>query len=227
VADNGQECPIISVHFPKAGGSALAAQLQAAYGAGQVLTSYDCDPTDPANPFWWNRRWFLKNRPLSIQPYAVVHGHIPIAKYDLIPRAKRLVMLREPVANIISIYFHWQRLIENGSTGHAIFEFVKTKRLTLLETAEIPKLRWLMTQTYFGDYDMRRFDLIGAHERRPTFMRAVSGLIGKSLSPDEKANVTPPTARRGDIMNDARVLAQLRVRLEDDIRFYDVHTRRL
>jgi len=74
---------------------------------------------------------------------------------------------------------------------------------------------------------MRRFDVIGAHERRAAFMSAVSALIGKPLSPDEKANVTPQSAARGDTMNDARLLKQLRFLLQDDIRFYTRHTRRL
>lgn len=220
------ECPVISVHFPKAGGSALASQLRAAYGAANVLTSYECDPVDPANPLWWNRDWFMKNRPASILPYAAVHGHIPIIKYDLIPHARRIVMLREPVQNMISIYFYWQSLFEKGVSGHAIFEYAKARQLTLIETAEIPPLRWLMSQTYFCDYDMRRFDVIGAHERRAAFMSAVSALIGKPLSPDGKENVTPPSAARDDAMEDAGLLARLRVLLQDDIRFYEFHTRK-
>jgi hypothetical protein len=219
------EIPLISVHFPKAGGSAFAAQLQRAYGVGNVLTIYDDDPADPANPLWWNRDWFLKKRPVTTLPYTVVHGHIPIIQYDLIQDARRIVMLREPVQNLISIYFYWQSLFESGASGHAIFEFVKKRRLGLLETAEIPQLRWLMSRTYFGDYDMRRFDVIGVHEQRAAFMKAVSELVGKPLSADVTANVTPPSAARGDAMNDARLLATLRALLSDDLRFYERYAR--
>ena len=223
-ADGWPECPIISVHFPKAGGSALVSQLQAAYGAANVLFDYKSDPVDPANPLLWHRDWFLKDRPVSILPYALVHGHFPIVKYDLIRHARRIVILREPVANIMSIYFFWQSQFKKGHRGHAIFEFVKARRLTLLETAEIPQLRWLMSRTYFGDYDMRRFDVIGTYERRAAFMAAVSDLIGKPLSPDVKVNVTPPSEARGDAENDARLQTRLRTLLQDDIRFHALHT---
>jgi hypothetical protein len=222
--NTARDRPLISVHVPKAGGTALASQLQAAYGADRILLSYDGDPADPANPLWWNRDWFLDKRPSTLAPFAVVHGHIPVVKYDLIAQAHRIAMLREPVANIISIYFYWQSLFANGTAGHAIFEFVKQQRLTLLETAQIPQLRWLMSRTYFQDYDMRRFDVIGAHERRAAFMEAVSGLIEKPLSPTEKTNITPPSSARDEVMNDSRLLARLRDLLADDIRFYDTHT---
>src|SRR6516225_10146336 len=144
--------PLISVHFPKASGSSFAGALIAAFGEAAVHCPphYDCDPVDPANPLRISPDWFLRHRPRDVKPYTVVHGHQPIIKYDLLPSAYRVVLLREPVQNLISIYYYWKNLFDTGFTAHAVFEFVKKERLSLLEMAEIPIMRRLTSRTYFG-----------------------------------------------------------------------------
>jgi hypothetical protein len=102
-----------------------------------------------------------------------------------------------------------------------VFEFVKKERLSLLEVAEIPTMRRLMSSTYFGGYDMRRFDVIGTHDNRAAFVRAVSNLIGVPLAADIRDNVTPPSEERDNVLADAKVIAKLRDLLQDDIRFYE------
>jgi hypothetical protein len=54
-----------------------------------------------------------------------------------------------------------------------------------------------MSQTYFGGYDMGRFDIIGTYADRDAFIRAVSDLIGIPLSTHERENVTPASEERG------------------------------
>jgi hypothetical protein len=218
---NALDRPLISVHFPKASGSSIRAALVAAFGEPAVQASYDCDPVDPANPMWIDPDWFLRSRPCDVNPYTVVHGHMPIVKYDLLPSAYRVVMLREPVENLISIYYYWKSLFATEFTSHAVFEFVKNQRLSLLQTAEIPCIRHLMSRTYFPGYDMRRFDLIGTHDNRAVFVEALSKLIGVPLSAQIKENVTPPSEERDNVLADAKVKATLCHLLEDDIRFYE------
>jgi hypothetical protein len=218
---NALDRPLISVHFPKASGSSIRSALVAAFGQPAVQGSYDCDPVDPKNPMWIYPDWFLRSRPYNVKPYTVVHGHIPIIKYDLLPSAYRIVMLREPVENVISIYYYWKSLFATQSTSHAVFEFVKNQRLSLLEMAEIPCMRRLMSRTYFGGYDMGRFDVVGTHDNRTAFGDAVSNLIGVSLSVDIRENVTPPSEERDNILADAKVIAKLRDLLQDDVRFYE------
>ena len=133
-------------------------------------------------------------------------------------------MLREPVDNLISVYYYWKHLISTGYRAHALFEFVKDQRLSLLETAEIPSLRRLTSGTYFGGYDMRRFDVIGTHDNRAAFINAVSSLIGVPLSADIRENVTPSSEERDNVRADAKVIAKLRDLLQDDIRFFDEYT---
>lgn len=218
---NTLDRPLISVHFPKASGSSFRAALVAAFGQSAVLGSYDCDPLDPANPMWTCPDWFLRRRPLEVRPYTVVHGHLPITKYDLLPSAYRVVVLREPVENLVSIYYYWKSLFDTEFTAHAIFEFVRKQRLSLLEVAEIPCMRHLMSRTYFGGYDMRRFDVIGTHDNRTAFVDAVSNLIGVPLSAGIRENVTPPSEERDNVLADSRMMAKLRHLLQDEIRFYE------
>jgi hypothetical protein len=218
---NALDRPLISVHFPKASGSSFRVALEAAFGQSAVLGSYDCDPLDPANPMWIDPDWFLRHRPCDVKPFGVVHGHLPIVKYELLPSAYRVVMLREPIENLISIYYYWRHLISTGYRGHALFEFVKAQRLSLLEVAEMPAIRNLMSGTYFGGYDMGRFDVIGAHDNRTAFVEAVSTLIHAPLSVDIRENVTPPSEERDNVLADAKVIAKLRDLLQDDIRFFD------
>lgn len=218
---NELDRPLISVHFPKASGSSFRVALEAAFGQPAVLGSYDCDPLDPANPMWIDRERFLRHRPRDLKSFAAVHGHLPIVKYELLPSAYRVVLLREPVDNLISIYYYWKHLISNGHRAHALFEFVKDQRLSLLEVAEMPSMRRLMSSSYFGGYDMGRFDVIGIHDNRTAFVEAVSKLIGVPLSAHIRENVTPPSEERDNILADAKVMAKLRDLLQDDIRFYE------
>ncbi len=175
---------------------------------------------------WIHPEWFLRNRPHDVKPYSVVHGHMPIIKYDLLPTAFRIVMLREPIENLVSIYYYWKGLFASEFASHAVFEFVKNERLSLLEMAQIPSMRRLMSSTYFGGYDMGRFDVIGSYDERTTFIDAVSNLIGVPLSADIRDNITPPSEERENVLADGKVIAKLRDLLQDDIRFFEKCTRR-
>jgi hypothetical protein len=218
------DCPLVSVHFPKTSGWALRAELITTLGDTNVLLDYDCDPVDPVNPLWIDRQRFLDSRPRGLHPFKAVHGHFPIIKYDLLPRAFRIVMLREPVDNLISIFYFWRNLFDSSYRGHALYELVKEQRLSLLEFAEIPSLRQLMSRSYFGRYDMRRFDIIGDYSRRAEYLAAVSAAIGIWLVPDRRENVTPLSEERGNVSNDTKLISRLRDLLRDDIMFYERHT---
>lgn len=212
---------LISVHFPKAGGSALRHVLADAIGESRLLADYSDDPADPANPRWIHPDWYMAHRPTSIAPFAAVHGHFPIVKYDLIGDALRVVLLREPVENVISIYYFWKHLAEQPYEGHGVFNFFKTRGLTLLETAAIPALRRLMSQTYFGDYDMGRFDVIGDFAKRAEYLAAVSRRLSIKLGSDIADNVTPYSRERQEVLADRRMIDRLRDLLLDDVRFYE------
>jgi len=130
-------------------------------------------------------------------------------------------MLREPVENLISIYYYWKSVFDTQYMSHAVFEFARKQRLSLLEVAEIPCMRRLMSSTYFGGYDMGKFDLIGTYDNRTAFIGGVSNLIGVPLSAQIQENITPPSEERDNVLADGKVIGILRRLLQDDIRFYE------
>ena len=212
---------LISVHFPKAGGAALRRVFTEAIGESRLLADYGDDPADPASPRWIHPDWYMAHRPTSITPFVAVHGHFPIVKYDLIGDGLRVVLLREPVENVISIYYFWKHLAAQPFEAHGVFSFFKTQGLTLLETAAIPALRRLMSQTYFGDYDMSRFDIIGDFAKRDEYLAAVARRLNVKLGSDIVENVTPHSRERQEVLADRRIMNRLRDLLLDDVRFYE------
>jgi hypothetical protein len=224
MAENVAPRPLISVHFPKAGGSAFRASLRALFGPDTLLASNEDDPLDPANPYWLHREWFLRHRPRHIAPYLAVHGHLAIARYDLVRSALRVVMLRDPVETLISTYYYWRAGFEASRPGHGVYEFVRREKLSLLETAEIPSLRYLMSRTYFGGYDMSRFDIVGSYDRRQEFRDELSRALGRTLPDEQLVNVTPTSEERGNVKNDRKLTGRLKRLLEDDVRFFEKYT---
>jgi hypothetical protein len=215
--------PLISVHFPKASGTSFRLALQTAFGEAAVLGTYETDPMNTDDAYWIYPAWFKRNRPRNVHPFQVVHGHFRIEKYDLLPAACRIVMLREPVDNVISMFYHWRSLFDTQIPGHALYRLFKQQQLTLLEFAEMPMVRRLMSQTYFGGYDMRRFDLIGSYDRRTEFIQAVSRLVGVPLALDDRANTTAPFEERDNAAADTGLRAKLHELLQDDLRFYECY----
>jgi hypothetical protein len=218
--------PVISVHFPKAGGSSVRSALNAAFGADNVLAKYDCDPLDPKSRPKFPLVLFGQNRPRKLHPFLAVHGHFAIQKYERVLSALRIVILREPVENLISIYYYWKGIYESSYRGHAVYEFAKKERLPLLEFAKIPKLRYLMSQTYFDGFDMKQFDIVGTHHRRTEFLTSVSNAIGRPLPLTSRENPTPQSDERDNVMSDSVLIQKLRIVLHDDIKFYETYTRK-
>jgi hypothetical protein len=217
---------LISVHFPKSGGTALRRVLADVMGESRLLLDYTDDPLDPATPIWIHPDWYMAHRPKSIAPFAAVHGHFPIAKYDLVGDAARVVLLREPVENLISIFYFWKHLTKQPYEGHGAFNFFKRNDLSLLETASIPALRRLMSRTYFGGYDMSRFDIIGDFSKRAEYLAGVSRRLGVRLDPNIADNTTPYSREREEMLADPRMIVRLRDLLLDDVRFYERHVGR-
>ena len=95
----------------------------------------------------------------------VIHGHLPVAKYAHLARARRITFLRHPVSNLISIYHFWKQIITDS---HCLFNYFRANNLGVLELARLPHLRYLLSRTYFGDVDVRSFDFIRRTTLRPS-----------------------------------------------------------
>lgn len=91
--------------------------------------------------------------------------------------------------------------------------------------ARLPLFRRLYSETFFGGFDMRRFDLIGRHEEREQALSKLSQAIAVPLQIATRDNVTPQTSERVELLSNRRILSELETILIDDLRFYDAHAR--
>ena len=213
---------LISVHFPKAAGTSLASAYAAALGADRVLRDYGEDPVDPCALINLHPFRYEETKPTSLGLFTAVHGHFHIRRYDRISDAVRVVVLREPVDNLISIYYFWDALRRGRQySGHSLYKYFCESQLGLIDLATIPALRKLMSGVYFRDVDMGCFDVIGNFQYLDGYLRRVSDLIGLELGFLPKLNVAPPSDERTAVSEDPRTLARLRDLLADDLRFYE------
>ena len=199
---------IISVHFPKAGGTSLAGSLRVHFGEDLAL-DYDHDPVHANYPL---------NEPPHLAPnIRVVQGHIRGDRYA--GPAFRMTFLREPVSNLISIYFFWRAYPESAGQLHRRF---LAERPAILAFAQYPAIQTLMSETYFGNVDLDRFDFIGFHERRCDDLRRLSGMLGIELDGDLHLNRTTKAIAEGQaILSNASLVAALRNHLSKDVALYE------
>ncbi len=153
----------------------------------------------------------------------VVHGHFHPSRYAHIADAQFVTFLRHPVENLISIYRYWRTLPRNGNPLH---EYFLAHNLGILEAARLPLLRYLISRTYFGGFDMDRFSFIGTMEHYSADVRRLSKIIGRPL-PEMRQNVTAEVREAGaaggvsDLTSGSKINSALYELLRDDIAFYE------
>lgn len=197
------------VHFPKAGGTSLTTQLEEQF-SGSIHYDYDHDPIGGEG---------VRTAAEPPQGCIGVCGHLHASRYadwaDIV-----FTILREPVANLISIYFFWQSFPASGSGVHQRF---LTEKPTLVDFAKHYPLRRLMSDAYFGDFDTDRLSFVGFHDTRAEAFSVLSGLLGVHLDAAYHVNKTDQSHdhARADITGNARLLAEIRDELREDVAFYD------
>jgi hypothetical protein len=216
---------LISVHVPKAGGVSLWNSLRAAYGDDAVLNDDSDDPADPCGHFALDPDDSLRaNREREIpDAIEVIHGHFHASKYLHVPNAARITFLRNPVLNLVSIYYYWKTL----ESSHPLFQYARAHDLGLLRVARLPALRFLFSRTYFGGVDMHVFDYVGTLEQYSEGVRTVSELIGKPLV-ENTHNRNGYSRYHEEVQNllaDRVLMSKLRDALREDLRFYEAHAR--
>lgn len=215
---------IISIHAPKAGGTTMLAAWQQAYGKGHVLLDYADPPADPSADFVLDPVGWAERRPTGLPPnIKVVHGHFKPQKYDLFGNAFRCTMLRHPVDNLISIYLYWRKL-PLQPYANALHGYFLRNQLSIIELARLPIMQNLYSQTYFGGWDMRRLNFVGAHENRTDDLRRLSNMIGVTIDLSLHLNTTEPAGdnlEKQAILSDQPLLRRLRDLLTEDIDFYE------
>ncbi len=197
------------VHFPKAGGTSLHTQLSEKF-AGRIVADYDHDPLGG------NEAWTETSLPDHI---AGVYGHLHPARYVRWSNFL-FTMLRDPVENLISIYYFWK---DYPSVGHPVHDRFLSEKPGLVEFATGFPLRNLMSEAYFGGFDMGRFDFIGFHEEREKSFRTLSDAMGVELDGGFHANRTNPAydGERDEIRSNAALRPLLRDTLRADLTFYE------
>jgi hypothetical protein len=179
---------VISVHFPKSAGTSLVRSAQAALGEARVLLDYGDNPANPGSRYRVDPVGFERARPRSTGDYAFIHGHFHPEKYALIePCARMLVtILREPVDNLLSIYRFWRQ----APAGDTLHDYFLKQNLSPLELARLPLINRLMSETYFGSWDMTSFDFVGDYADYGGAVCQIAELLGVPLS-ECAENVSP------------------------------------
>ena len=154
----------VSVHFPKAGGSSLKVQLLSMLGQ-SLLLDYEHHPLGPNA---------MEEVDVFPPNFKMVHGHFRASRYSKIKNRFLFTILRNPVENLISIYFFWRNFPPSGVYWH--MKFLEEKP-SILEFARYAPFQRHMSEAYFGGFDMNTFDFIGFHETRDDDFRKLGALI--------------------------------------------------
>ena len=212
---------LISVHLPKAAGTSFLHSLFGAYGQDAVSLDYQDDPADPCSDYSLDPEGCRRKARDAVHTIAVkvIHGHFHPSKYDFADDVRRITFLRHPVDTLISIYYYWK----TRGDGHCLFNYARERQLTLRQTARLPVVRYLLSRTYFGGFDMDRFDFIGFIDTYTNDMRRLAQVLSVPVAETkENANVYPGYRDEvADIRANRSLVSDLEDSLLEDIRFYD------
>lgn len=207
----------VGVHFPKAGGNSLLVALRERFGEKLALDYADA-PALPEGARHLDPDGHFAKPPPALSEGWCAFGHFHPAKYDGLD-AVRFVTLRHPVATMFSIYFYWRSVPLGGS----LHQYFMREQLDVIGLARLPLLRWLMTRSYFENYNMRDFDFIGRHEAREATNARLASLLSLQPFDESHVNKTADDPLRQELENDPRTLFALTDLLRDDIAFYETH----
>ncbi len=201
--------PIVSVHFPKAGGSSLRIQLESMLGE-SLLQDYAHHPLGP------HAMEEVDELPCK---YKMVHGHFRASRYSNLKNRFLFTILRNPVENLISIYFFWRDFPPSDNSWHLKF---LNEKPSIVEFARYAPLRRHMSDAYFGGFDMKAFDFIGFHEARREDYLKLGALTSLPLSGEVHTNRTENGhEERAAIMSSQKTMRELEDLLADDLTFYN------
>lgn len=201
---------LVYVHFPKAAGTSLIRALDSHYGDA-LLKDYTHSPTDD----WTDDPAYVP------EGTRAVCGHFHANRYSAYHSgALRFTFLREPVDNLVSIYYFWQRF---PSTGDATHDRFLTERPTIFDFAAYPELQQLASRGYFGGVDLGELDFVGFFERRGEGLAKLSAMSGIPVDAGLHVNRTPHEFdhERQELWADRDAIGALRDALREDVAFYE------
>jgi hypothetical protein len=182
---------LISVHVPKTAGTAFGKLLGLVYRPERVVRDYDDFPMNPTAPFnadpvAWRRSADAFIAGIGPEVRAL-HGHFSVCKYQgHFPNARRVAWVRHPVTWVISLYFFWKTV---PMTPNPVRYRLRDENLSLLEFAEIPRVRNQFAEVFFRGLDPEGFDFVGLQEH---FADDYAELTGRLNWP----TIEPPVENR-------------------------------
>lgn len=213
---------IISVHTPKVAGTSFRRLLQDTYGECGVLLDYDDDPVNLNSTVNIDPDMYILNPIINIDPYNVVHGHFHPSKYDNLPECYRITFLRHPVENVISIYKFWS-VHSDGAFDGPIFRYFKRHKLSLERFAMLPKIRFLYSSSYFGNFDMNKFNFIGDYKNYNDEIKRLENILEVKFAPILHLNNTDDFIGDSNPLLTKPSFKKLSEILEQDIEFYNLY----
>lgn len=147
----------------------------------------------------------------------LVYGHFRAQRYASTD-AYWMTFLRHPVDNLISIYFFWKNIPQ---PRHVLHEQFLRESPSIVEFAKYPAFTNLMSETYFGGFDMSRFAFIGFYDNRGTDLPRLAADLGLPLKADIHENRTVPSVERRELEADLSTRRKLTDLLTADVTFYE------
>lgn len=216
---------LISVHFPKAGGTSLRESFRAVFKPEEVIFNPpDDDPGNPVSRFSLDPTYFRREG-LSVAPSVkLIHGHFSPRRFEDLSDVRFITFLRNPVENIISLHCFY-RLSEDF--GNPLRTYVRKHNLPVAALATMPKVRYLMSREFFGLFDMKKFSFIGDTSTYEKDIQSLSALIGKPLrmhflnANRENSVLLSSEENFYTMMEDRKLVAHLEDLLSDEMAFYE------
>jgi hypothetical protein len=229
-----RDLKLIFVHVPKTAGVSLREAIKDFFTPDLVLLDYDDRPIESESPMNIDPAGFIERfaqqRAGILEGKAAVIGHFWIAKYQGVSADIRGTILRDPITRAISHYFYWRKTAfdSDAPEDQRVAEWRNVwRRLSLLEFAGWPAINSIYTDFFFRNVDMAQFDFIGSYDRLARDWDGTLAALGVNPAPIRRdVNRTADldidySRRRADILNDHRLMAQLRDLFAKDLRFYE------
>lgn len=197
---------LLSIHFPKTGGSSLIDGLKAHYRDGY----YEDWTHIPGHPLHNTRI------PLTVgKPIRAVHGHVRIESYIGLNPEFVFTFIRDPVDLMISFYFYWQRLEPGDDFEHQRF---LRERPSIIDFA---RERSKGYQAYFAGADLGAFDFIGRFDAYSSDLARLGQIVNIAF-PVVYHNVSPANDERSEILSNQKLVEELRDAMRDEYTIYDM-----
>lgn len=221
--------PLISVHIHRTAGTHFQHLLRKTLG-NRVLFDYEHPPIrvdkpygfDPLNCFRDN---ILERTNEGVENKDIVHGHFHAAKYQHL-NVGYTTILRNPVDRVISHYLFakesalWAR--KNYDFVEPIYAYTYDMDLSVVDFASIAAIKYFYTRTYFEEFDMNRFEIIGDYDEINNYLESLGERISADLisfyqsKPDQIYN-----EEQKKIMKDKKTIEKLHEILAEDMEFYN------